>query len=175
MDVFEYIFLTTARLKTPCRVKLQIDTGKGTVKFVHGHTDTAPCRVVDVCVLPFEPAQHYEMVKIPVNYAGEYAVFPELFRLTAVTAAFQPVIPGGFYHIDCVGAVTGNTTVNTDLLQRDPLVIISQYHGKRGCPALQRLHLQDNRHPDVSFGNGADFSFHKSFTPDLQLKSSSSS
>ena len=81
--------------------------------------------------------------------AGELRLFHQGLGLHLIAVRIQPVVPGCLEDVYGVGAVSGDAAVHPHLFQRDPLAVIGQDHGQAGCPALQRLHLHDDRH----FGN----------------------
>ena len=164
-------FPLAVRLKCLPRREHQADAGKGFVKFLHGHPDAAPGRVVDAGAVSAKAAQHHKMIEVPVDDAGENSVFPDCAGIRFESLHGEAIALGSFRYIFGVGPVPRDAAVHTDLFQRDPFPVVGQHHRQAGRAALQRLHLHDNGNLGCAPDHGlSDFSFMQS-EHRLQLKS----
>ena len=84
-----------------------------------------------------------------MNNTRKFSTFFQVLRLIPIPFCRKSVAARGTEHVAGVRAVPGHAAVQAHLLQRNPLPIVGQNHGKACRAAFQSLHLHHNR----DFGN----------------------
>ena len=84
------------------------------------------------------------MIKVPVNDGGSHV--SKMADVCPITTCIKAMLTGGKHQAAGIASVARHSAVGAQLFEREPLPMISQYHGKAGGAALHRLHLHHYRH-----------------------------
>ena len=134
--------------------KIDGNARESLVKLLHGHLHKALGRVIDAGVISLEAIQNHKMVEVPMDDAGEHALFADGLGRAAETLHLKAISLGRESDVFGVGAVPGNPAVCPYLLQGNPFVIIRHYHRQGRSAAFQRFKLHHHGHLRYPFGNG---------------------
>ena len=122
----------------------QDDARKRLVELLPGNLYRTAGRIVEVHVLPTKAVEHDEVLHVPVDYAGERSVVPEVFGRRFVGLHIEAVALRRRPNVAGLGPVARHAAVQARLLDRHPRAVVRHHHRKRRGAALERLELHND-------------------------------
>ena len=131
------------------RTDLDGDAGVRCAELLPRHAPTSHRGIVEISDAVLDPLEHHEMRELPMN-DQRILLIEQLISLVSETLGGAISFARGSIDIARLHSVAIDTALLPQLLERNPLTVMSKNHRKACRAALNRFHLQNGRHLHAS-------------------------